>query len=152
MGAQSPEDRPKFPVGVNVFVVRDGKLLLGERANTAGDGQWGLPGGHVEDGEFMEDTAKRELFEEANLHATQFRFCGLVNQPRRKYHYIQVGMQALDAKGEVTLKEPELCRRWDFFDLHDLPKELFFGHETLIELFNKGELFLDDSEYRTSHS
>ncbi len=52
-------ERPTFPVGVNVFVIKDGKLLLGKRKNISGDGEWGLPGGHLEKNEKMEDGATR---------------------------------------------------------------------------------------------
>jgi len=38
----------KFHIGINVFVVRDKKLLLGKRKNVYGAGTWGLPGGHLE--------------------------------------------------------------------------------------------------------
>lgn len=139
------EERPRFPVGVNVFVVEDNKLLLGIRKNTAGDGQWGLPGGHVEKMERMEDTARRELKEEANLDAESFSFVGIVNQTHAiTDHYIQIGMLAEGVRGEVQCMEPELCEGWEWFPLDDLPTNIFFGHGSLIESFIQGRVFYDD--------
>ncbi|MDD5050707.1 MAG: NUDIX domain-containing protein [Candidatus Pacebacteria bacterium] len=133
------QERPTFPVGVNVFVIKDGKLLLGQRKNTSGDGLWGLPGGHLETGENMIDCARRELKEETSLEAEKFTFTNLANDngPTNNRHYVQVGMIAEGVKGEVKLTEPELCYEWKWFDLKNLPKELFFGHKNQIELFLK---------------
>ena len=50
-------NRPSFPIGINVIVVRDKKILLGKRKNSYGEGTWALPGGHLEEGEGMEEAA-----------------------------------------------------------------------------------------------
>jgi 8-oxo-dGTP diphosphatase len=76
------DKRALFPVGVNIFVVRDGKLLLGKRKNVYGNGEWGLPGGHLESGETMVQAAARELDEETGLFARDFSFVNLVNDVR----------------------------------------------------------------------
>ena len=41
-------------------------LLLHKEQN----GQYGLPGGHVDEGESLESAMRRELFEECGVHAT----------------------------------------------------------------------------------
>lgn len=61
-----------FKIGVNIFVIKDEKLLLGKRKNVYGDGSWALPGGHLEHGEEIKHAGKRELFEETNLTAKSF--------------------------------------------------------------------------------
>ncbi len=140
------EERPKFPIGVNVFVIRDNKLLLGMRKNAAGDGQWGLPGGHVELNEAMKQTARRELEEETGLVATEFKFLNLVNQFTRPEgdHYVQVGMQAQNVNGkDPELCEPDRCYKWEFFNLENLPENIFFGHTQQIENFVKENNFTD---------
>ena len=37
----SDMEKQRHKIGVNVFVIRDNKLLLGKRKRVVGDGQWG---------------------------------------------------------------------------------------------------------------
>ncbi len=60
-------------VGVGVIVVRTGRVLLGLRQGSHGEGTWALPGGHLEFGETVPACAARELLEETGLVATAFR-------------------------------------------------------------------------------
>lgn len=134
----------KFHVGANVFVVKDGKLLLGKRKNVYGAGSWGLPGGHLEYKESMKVAAKRELKEETGLSATDFEFVNLVNDTRHDEHYLQVGFLAKDVdSGEPVLKEPERCEEWKWFDLNDLPEPIFVSHKKQIESFKNKKYFSD---------
>lgn len=57
--------RPIIMVGANVILVNArGQILLHHRTDRD---WWGLPGGAMELGESLEDTARREVFEEVNL-------------------------------------------------------------------------------------
>jgi len=137
----------KFYVGVNVFVVKDNKLLLGKRKNVYGAGFWGLPGGHLEHKESMKVAAERELKEETGLCAVEFEFVNLVNDTRQDEHYLQVGFLAknVDA-GNVELREPDKCEEWKWFDLDNLPKNIFVGHIEQIKAFKEKKYFVDGSE------
>ncbi|MBT8202755.1 MAG: NUDIX domain-containing protein [Acidimicrobiia bacterium] len=54
-------------LAVGAVVVRDGRLLLVERANEPAAGLWAVPGGRVEAGESLLDAVKREVAEETGL-------------------------------------------------------------------------------------
>ena len=62
---------PPAPLpGVLAAVVRDGKILLVQRAKAPDLGKWGLPGGLVEEGETQTFAAIRELVEETSVQAS----------------------------------------------------------------------------------
>ena len=65
--------RPILAVGA--IAVRDDHLLMVRRANEPGRGQWSLPGGHVEHGEYLAAALEREVKEET---AIDVRAGGLV--------------------------------------------------------------------------
>lgn len=137
-------ERPQFPVGVNVFAIRDGKLLLGRRKNTAGDGEWGLPGGHLEEGERMLECAARELLEETGMTAKTFRFAIADNDWRdQKYHFVHFGFVAENVAGEPQVLEPDRCSEWRWFAPGSLPVPLFFGHEEVIRAFFENKIFVE---------
>ena len=54
-------------VGVGVFVVTDGRLLLVQRIMNPGRGKWSLPAGFVDQGEDPRAVARRETLEETGL-------------------------------------------------------------------------------------
>src|SRR5262249_17308094 len=60
-------DLPLFLVSAGVYLERDGKILILERAAGAMIGFWSLPSGLLDAGELPEDGARRELYEEAGL-------------------------------------------------------------------------------------
>jgi mutator protein MutT len=70
MAAQKTKRPGGGPVlGVSVCVVRDGRVLLTQRAQPPYQHRWSLPGGHVEHGERLKGAALRELKEETGLDA-----------------------------------------------------------------------------------
>ncbi|MEK7184638.1 MAG: NUDIX domain-containing protein, partial [Patescibacteria group bacterium] len=85
----------KFPkIGVNVFVLKDGKLLLGKRIGKTGYGTWCLPGGHFEWGESLAGAAARELEEETSIKSNDLQYLHLVNEPRLDNHYVNIELLA----------------------------------------------------------
>ena len=60
---------PMLSAGATVVVLRDHKILLNLRSDT---NSWGIPGGAMELGETLEQTAARELKEETSLSARSF--------------------------------------------------------------------------------
>ena len=60
---------PLISAGATVAVIKDKQILLNLRSDTK---NWGIPGGSLEVGETLEETAKRELKEETNLDCDNF--------------------------------------------------------------------------------
>ncbi len=60
-------DSFKPRVGVGILVIKEGKILLGQRKGAHGSGCYSPPGGHLEFKETVEQCAIRELIEETGL-------------------------------------------------------------------------------------
>ena len=122
-------------VGVGVIVIKDNKVLLGKRRNSHGDGAWGFPGGHLEFNESWEECSTRETFEETGIAIKNIRFGTATNdifQAEGK-HYITIFMLSDFDSGNVEIKEPEKCERWEWFEWDDLPQPLFVPIQNLLK-------------------
>lgn len=65
-----------------LFIRADGKVLLGLRAPSkkVWPGHWDTIGGHVEDGESLENALVREIREETGVTVTRFRLIATVRE------------------------------------------------------------------------
>ncbi|MBR1533579.1 MAG: NUDIX domain-containing protein [Ruminococcus sp.] len=79
-----------------------GRILLGRRFDNH---KWGYAGGAVEIDEYVEDCAKRELFEEMGLYADDLDFFCVNSGP--KAHYVYPNGDEV-SNFEVVY----LCRKW----------------------------------------
>lgn len=134
---------PIIKIGVTTIIIRDGAMLLGRRKGGDGEGEWGLPGGHVEYGESLVEAAKRELEEETGLAADTLTLVGVVNDPRGDCHYIHFSFAANNTEGEPVLAEPEKCYGWEWIPLSDLPENIFVGHVKIISAYKDSIMFKD---------
>jgi 8-oxo-dGTP diphosphatase len=75
-------------VAVGGVVVRDGALLLVERATAPGAGRWSIPGGHVELGETLACAVERELREETGLSLRCEGLLGWAERIGPDHHYV----------------------------------------------------------------
>lgn len=123
------EERPR--IGVGVIVRRDGKVLVGKRLRSHGEGTWSFPGGHVEHGEDLADCAAREVDEEAGIAIQDIDIATVTNDrfPGGK-HYVTVFAVADHAAGEPVAGESLAGWRW--VDWDDLPEPLFLPIENLL--------------------
>jgi 8-oxo-dGTP diphosphatase len=125
--------KPK--VGVAIIVVKDSRILLGKRLNSHGSGTWQFPGGHLEFGESIEDCAKRELFEETGLTIRNIRFGPYTNDifKTEQKHYITLFVIADYDSGILTVKEPNKCEKWEWFNWSRLPEPKFLPIQNLMK-------------------
>ena len=135
----------KYPkIGVNVFVFNDKKqLLMGKRIGKVGYGTWCLPGGHFEWGEFLEDCAKRELEEETGIVGDELEHVHLINDPKNDAHYVHINFVAKKWHGTPKVTEPDKFESWKWYDLNDLPEDIFIGHQKFVPTFLNKLNFVD---------
>jgi len=117
----------KILVGVGVLILRNQHVLLGKRKGSHGSSTWGLPGGHLEPGESVEDCAIRETLEETGLSIACSARAGFASDvfENEQKHYITLFVEAKDQGGDAKIMEPEKCETWQWFALNQLPEPLF---------------------------
>lgn len=121
-------------VGVGVFVVNNGKVLLLRRQRSHGAGTWCLPGGHLEFGESLEDCAVRETREETGLTVRDPKFVAITNDlfGKENKHYITIFMKARYVSGTPRVNAEKEMTDVGWFPWKELPQPLFL---TLTNLF-----------------
>lgn len=125
-------------VGIGVMILKDGKILLGKRKGSHGEGEYAFPGGHLEYMESFEDCAARETREECGIEICNVRFQHLSNLTRyAPKHYVHIAMIADWRSGEAQLLEPEKCESWAWYDLSDIPEPLFETCRVSLEMYRK---------------
>lgn len=122
-------------VGVAILVKRGDKVLLGKRKGSHGAGTWAFPGGHLEFGETIEQTVRRELFEETGMTFGKMSLGSYTNDrmPDEDKHYITLFAIVEDAQGEPEVKEPHKCDAWEWYRWGEFPTPLFLPLKNLLE-------------------
>lgn len=136
------EDNPR--VGIGVMIIQAGKVLLGKRQGSHGEGEYAFPGGHLEHMESFEDCARREVLEECGVEIENicFQFVANVKTYAPK-HYVHIGLFADWKRGEPERLEPDSCESWAWYDLGDLPQPLFEMARLAIESHRSGRVYYD---------
>jgi 8-oxo-dGTP diphosphatase len=115
-------------VDVHVILRRDGRILLGRRANTGfGDGMLHLPSGHLEAGESVTIAAIREAAEEVGIaiDPADLRFAHVMHRapdggPDRVGFFFVVDRWT----GEPVNNEPDRCSELIWVDPAALPSDV----------------------------
>jgi 8-oxo-dGTP diphosphatase len=127
--------RPSLTADCVVFALADDHLqvLLVERASPPFAGAWALPGGFVDEGETLEDAARRELEEETGLRVRHLSQLGAFDDPRRdpRGRVISVAFVAVMPRGEQVPSAGSDARRVAWFRAASPPK-LAFDHRRIL--------------------
>lgn len=102
------------------FLIENGKILLGMKKRGWGEGRWNGFGGKVEQGETIEESAKREILEECGIMAKILEEKGVL-----EFTYLDTGkimevhiFQILEYSGKIEETE-EMKPQW--FEIIDIP-------------------------------
>jgi len=138
--------RPLLTAGATIIVSRDNKILLNLRTDTQ---TWGIPGGALELGETLEDTARRELFEETGLSAERFELLNVFSGKDFYFEYpngdklysVILLFKAENASGQLAINDGESVEL-AYFGLNELPA-LESRAEKIVEWIkaNEAEVF-----------
>lgn len=135
--------------GVMVFNP-EGKLLLGlrnsdpEKADSEmhEEGTWTMPGGNIEYGETFEEAGIRETKEETGMDVKDLEVICVQTDKNEYAHYISVGMIAKSHEGIPVAMEPNEIVKWEWFDLNNLPKNIFSASKKTIDCYLNKKFYM----------
>lgn len=120
------------------FVEDAGRYLALRRAQAPALGDWDLPGGFIEAGEYPEDAVRREIVEETGLEVRDLAVFGAWTS-----RYGEGGKWTVDiayhcrrAAGELVLSDEKSEARW--LSLADFPLPAFDGERRALEALRTG--------------
>ncbi len=120
---------PLILAGAAVLVInQQGHLLMMRRTDIP---CWGIPGGGMEPGESLEETAARETLEETGLRVGSLKLLDVFSGPELIFQYpngdIVCNVSAVyvthDTEGEIILDREEHIE-WQYFPLEQLPEDI----------------------------
>lgn len=122
-------------VGIGAWIIKDGKVLMGQRKGAHGQNQWAPPGGHLEFKESPFEAAKRELKEETDLDAEKLEFATWTNDiyEGENKHYISIHMVITQFSGEIKNLEPKKCLGWKWVSVEGLDGPIFLSAKNFFE-------------------
>lgn len=140
----------KIGVGVGVMILREGKVLLGQRhpnkekasSELQGQGQWTMPGGKLDPGESFEEAALRETKEETGLDLQKVEVLCVNNDIAGEAHYVTIGLLGTDFEGEPEVMEPDTIVRWEWFDPEDLPSPMYRASTKVLRNYTEGKFYI----------
>lgn len=127
-------DKFKLIASIYLLYIRDNKILLLRRKNTGyKDGEYGLPSGHLEDGETLREGTAREAQEEIGINLDSQKL-KLVQVMHRKENDIRTDYFFVthETTQEPVNNEPHKCDDVQWFPIQDLPEDTIYYIKTAI--------------------
>ena len=117
---------PEQPfIGVGAIIIEGARVVLVKRAHPPIQGQWSIPGGVLEVGEFVREAAIREAREETGLNVEPGELLGVYDRVLRdaenrvQYHYVLIDFLCRPVGGELQAGSDAAEVRW--FTREELP-------------------------------
>ena len=110
-------------------------VLLIKRSYGAEKGLWAPPGGYVEQGEVVEEAARREVYEETGIEVTIKNLVGLYSEKGRAI--VLAVFSAEWIGGKLHNQSPEV-QEVGFFTVNNLPPLAFPRDRRIIDAWVQG--------------
>ncbi|HRI05801.1 MAG TPA: NUDIX domain-containing protein [Candidatus Dojkabacteria bacterium] len=128
-------------LSVLLLPIKDNKIFLIKRANTGWeDGKWSIPGGRVELGFSIKETALKELKEETAIELSD-EDLKLVHIEYLKDKFINFFFSFAPNDLNIIPQENDKVSEFGWFELVKLPEPIAANGRRVLDLINKGELF-----------
>ena len=118
-------------IGATAVIVQDNKVLLVKREDFE---VWALPGGGVDEGESLAETAVREAYEETGLEIEITHLIGLYSEIGSWSDWHLASFAARVIGGDLKSQMGEVLDL-RFFPLEELPEDMFWWHKQHIADF-----------------
>jgi len=118
---------------VDVILQQESNILLIKRKNDPFKDHLSLPGGFVNEGELVEDAAKRETWEETSLTIEPIEILGVYSDPNRdpRGHVLTVVWVAVVVNGVARANDDSIEVQW--VSLNDIDStRLAFDHKQIL--------------------
>lgn len=136
----------RIKTGIGVMILNNNKVLLGHRVVNSEDtggiyepDSWTFPGGKQEYEETIIETAIRETKEETNLDISNIRVYTATDEFQTDRHYVTIGVISSSYEGELKVMEPNKIDRWSWFDLNNLPDNIYTPSQNMLDEYIRRE-------------
>ncbi len=131
-------------VGIGIMIKDGNKVLLGHRSKNRKDtggifepDTWTFPGGKQEFSETIFEAAKREVKEETNLEIDDLEVFGASDDIQPSKHFVTIQIIANKHSGNLKVMEPTKEDEWKWFDLNNLPMNIYSPTKQFIDKYMK---------------
>ncbi|MBK7894423.1 MAG: NUDIX domain-containing protein [Candidatus Promineifilaceae bacterium] len=121
-------------IGATAVIIQDNKVLLVKREDFE---VWALPGGGVDEGESLAETAVREAYEETGLQVEITHLIALYSEIGSWSDWHLASFAAKIVGGSLNSQIGEVLDL-QFFPLDELPEDMFWWHRQHIADFLAG--------------
>ena len=136
-------ERHRNPIPtVDVIIEQNSRILMIRRKNDPYKGCLALPGGFVDEGERIEDAARREANEETSLNIHLVDILGVYSDPRRdpRKHIVTVVFVGIIVSGDLRANDDAASIEWiqlGSIDQLQQQKMLAFDHAQILRDYHQ---------------